>query len=95
MARTLNDTHKSAIALRKAQAHMYAAGYNDALTHPELRRLFEGTGADYPYAKVDELEFSRYVEALARDYYSEVTYTMPSIPHALESFRTYAGTPTT
>lgn len=86
MPRELNDHHKDAIALRKSQAHMYAAGWNDAV---------RAIGSPYPKhdKPVDELEFSRYVEQLATDYYSQATTFMPSIPHALESFLTY-GQPT-
>lgn len=78
--RELNDHHKEAIALRKAQAHMYAAGWNDA-----MRAAAGNHPTHTPH--VDELEFSRYVEQLATDYYSQATTFMPSIPHALESFR--------
>lgn len=72
--KTLNPHHKSAIALRKSQAHMYAAGFNDALRGCK------------DFQKVDELEFSRYFEELAIAYYSEAEVFMPSIPAAFETF---------
>lgn len=83
--RELNHYHKEAIALRKSQAHMYAAGWNDATRRYTMHYTLTPS-------KVDELAFSRYVEELAKDYYSQRTTFMPSIPHALESFRTYGTT---
>lgn len=66
-----------AIALRKTQAYMYAAGWNDAMC--------ANTG--HVLDTVDELGFSRYYADLATAFYTEQVVHLISVPDALNEFR--------